>query len=78
KHGLKVPAHHDQASDRYVIDCEFPLEFDEEEKRWMSDEGQIEWEQVLKRWKRRGPANEEFVESIQRGYKQMTKYLDAA
>jgi ring-1,2-phenylacetyl-CoA epoxidase subunit PaaA len=78
KHGLKVPAHHDQASDQYVIDCEFPLEFDEEEKRWMTDEGRIEWEQVLKRWKRRGPANEEFVESIQRGYRQMTKYLDAA
>jgi ring-1,2-phenylacetyl-CoA epoxidase subunit PaaA len=78
KHGLKAPAHHDKASDQYVVDWEFPLEFDEEEKRWLKDEGQIEWEQVLKRWKRRGPANEEFVESIQRGYRQMTKYLDAA
>jgi ring-1,2-phenylacetyl-CoA epoxidase subunit PaaA len=77
KHGLDVPAHFDSERDEYVIDCPFPVEFDEEEKRWLLDEGEISWEQVLERWRRRGPANEELVEQLQRGYKQMTRILDA-
>jgi ring-1,2-phenylacetyl-CoA epoxidase subunit PaaA len=75
KHGLTVPAH--KEGDHYVLDYPFPCEFDEEEKRWLIDEGEISWEQVLERWKRRGPANEQLVEQVQRGYRQMTKFLAA-
>jgi ring-1,2-phenylacetyl-CoA epoxidase subunit PaaA len=73
QHGLKVPAH--KKGDRYVLDYPFPCEFDEEEKRWLMDEGEISWEQVMQRWKRRGPANEWLVEKVQRGYRQMTSWL---
>ena len=65
--GIEVPAHHDAARDEYVIDCAFPQQFDEREKRWLAEEGEISWDEVLERWRRRGPANEELVEMIQRG-----------
>jgi len=77
KHGLEVPAHYDSASEQWVIDCPFPVEFDEDEKRWLLDEGEIGWDQVLARWKRRGPANEELVDQVQRGYRQMVKILES-
>jgi ring-1,2-phenylacetyl-CoA epoxidase subunit PaaA len=77
KHGLEVPAHYDSANDEWVVDCPFPAEFDEEEKRWLLDEGEIGWDQVLSRWKCRGPANEELVDKVQRGYRQMVKILEA-
>ena len=32
--GLEVPAHYDEASERYVIDCPFPRAFDAETKTW--------------------------------------------
>jgi ring-1,2-phenylacetyl-CoA epoxidase subunit PaaA len=67
--GLRVPAHYDEASDTYVIDCPFPMSFEEDIKQWDYDRGEISWEEVLKRWKRRGPANEELVGQIQRAYK---------
>ncbi len=73
EHGLTVPAH--KEGDAYVLDYPFPCEFDEESKRWLLDEGEISWEKVLERWKRRGPANEELVEQVQRGYRQMTEML---
>ena len=76
KHGLDVPAHHD--GERWVLDYPFPCEFDEDSKRWLMDEGEIGWDQVLVRWKRRGPANEQLVEQIQRGYRQMTRLAEAA
>jgi ring-1,2-phenylacetyl-CoA epoxidase subunit PaaA len=75
QHGLDVPAH--KEGDEWVLDYPFPCEFDEEEKRWLFDEGEISWEQVLQRWKRRGPANEWLVEKVQRGYRQMTEMLAA-
>jgi ring-1,2-phenylacetyl-CoA epoxidase subunit PaaA len=65
--GIDVPAHHDAAAGRYVIDFPFPAQFDEREKRWLLEEGAISWDDVQERWRRRGPANEEFVEMIQRG-----------
>jgi ring-1,2-phenylacetyl-CoA epoxidase subunit PaaA len=43
------------------------VQFDEGEKRWLLEEGEITWDDVLERWRRRGPANEELVEIIQRG-----------
>jgi ring-1,2-phenylacetyl-CoA epoxidase subunit PaaA len=65
--GITVPAHLDTGTGQYVIDTPFPQQFDEQEKRWLTEEGEITWETVLERWRRRGPANEELVEMIQRG-----------
>ena len=65
--GIGVPAHYDAGRGEYVIDCPFPQQFNETEKRWLTEEGEIPWEDVLERWRRRGPANEELVEMIQRG-----------
>jgi ring-1,2-phenylacetyl-CoA epoxidase subunit PaaA len=62
--GIEVPAHRD--GDRYVIDCAFPRAFDEEAKRWGEE---ITWDDVLVRWKARGPMNEAYVEKLQRGYR---------
>lgn len=76
EHGIEVPAHFDKASETWMIDAPFPVAFDEEETRWLLDEGEITWEQVLERWKARGPANEELVEQIQRGYKQLSEALE--
>jgi ring-1,2-phenylacetyl-CoA epoxidase subunit PaaA len=42
------------------------------------DEGEIGWDQVMKRWKARGPANKEFVEKIQHGYKELQQMLEVA
>jgi ring-1,2-phenylacetyl-CoA epoxidase subunit PaaA len=67
--GLAVPAHHDEAAGRYVIDCPFPADFDEEHKAWRLDQGTISWEQVMERWKRRGPMNRDYVNRLQRGYR---------
>jgi len=69
--GLDVPAHYDEEEYRYVIDFPFPAQFDAEEKRWKFEDGEISWEDVLERWKARGPKNEEYVEHLQRGYKEL-------
>jgi ring-1,2-phenylacetyl-CoA epoxidase subunit PaaA len=66
--GLRVPAHFDQVADTYVIDAPFPARFDAANKRWAFEEGPIGWDQVLKRWKARGPMNDEYVASLQRGW----------
>jgi ring-1,2-phenylacetyl-CoA epoxidase subunit PaaA len=71
KLGLDVPAHYNEEQDQYVIDRPFPAQFDAEEKRWLFDEGEISWDDVLSRWRERGPNNEEFVEHLQRGYKEL-------
>jgi ring-1,2-phenylacetyl-CoA epoxidase subunit PaaA len=65
--GIDVPAHLDAATGTYAIDTPFPQQFDEREKRWLTEEGNISWDVVLERWRARGPANEELVEMIQRG-----------
>ena len=51
---------------RWSIDCPFPRAFDEETKTWGEE---ITWDEVLARWKRRGPMNEAYVEKLQRGYR---------
>jgi len=33
--GISVPAHLDHDRGRYVIDCPFPVQFDEEPRRWL-------------------------------------------
>ena len=75
--GIDVPAHLDKASGKYEIDMPFPLEFDEGEKRWLLEDGEITWDQVLTRWKRRGPSNEEFVAQLQAGYRDLQAGLAA-
>lgn len=69
--GLTVPAHFDAEQDRYVIDCPFPARFNAAAKRWAFEQGPITWQEVLVRWRGRGPANEEYVRQVQRGYKQL-------
>lgn len=76
--GLKLPVHRNEAEQKYELDYPFPCEFDPEEKRWLMDEGEIGWDQVLNRWKARGPKNEEYVEKIQRGHKELQKMMEAA
>ncbi len=74
--GLRVPAHFDPEKGEYVIDCPFPADFDEKAKRWRFEAGPVSWDQVLARWKRRGPANAELVGQIQRGYRQLKELLN--
>jgi ring-1,2-phenylacetyl-CoA epoxidase subunit PaaA len=69
EHGLDVPAHWGAEADRWVIDCPFPARFDAERKRWLLDEGPITWDEVLERWRGRGPMNEDYVARLQRGYR---------
>lgn len=80
--GLKVPVHWDAGKKEYAIDFPFPCRFDAEGKRWLFDEGQIDWmddgsgrDSVMKRWRARGPMNDEFVEILQRGHRQIRETL---
>jgi len=66
--GLRVPAHFDAGLNSYVIDVPFPATFDAPNKRWVLEDGPIGWDQVLKRWKARGPMNQAYVASLQRGW----------
>ncbi len=66
--GIGVPAHYDVDGGAYVLDCPFPARFDEDRKSWLLAQGPVGWDDVMERWRRRGPANEEFVAQIQRGY----------
>jgi ring-1,2-phenylacetyl-CoA epoxidase subunit PaaA len=66
--GIRVPAHFDSEQDRYLIDCPFPARFDEDRREWLLDEGPVGWDEVLVRWRRRGPMNEDYVHTLQRGY----------
>jgi ring-1,2-phenylacetyl-CoA epoxidase subunit PaaA len=68
---LNVPARFDDVTQKYVVTCPFPASFDSKNKRWELEKGAITWDDVMKRWKARGPMNDYFVERIQRGYKEM-------
>jgi ring-1,2-phenylacetyl-CoA epoxidase subunit PaaA len=68
--GIEVPAHWDEERERWSIDCPFPARFDAERKQWLLGEGAISWDEVMVRWKGRGPMNEAYVERLQRGYRQ--------
>ncbi len=67
--GLTVPARWDEVTQKYVVTCPFPAQFDSKNKRWEIEKGAISWDDVIKRWKARGPMNDYYVERIQRGYK---------
>jgi ring-1,2-phenylacetyl-CoA epoxidase subunit PaaA len=66
--GIRVPAHFDAGQGHYVIDCPFPAQFDQERRAWMLDAGCIEWDEVVRRWRARGPMNRDYVRTLQRGY----------
>ncbi|WP_370324226.1 Phenylacetic acid catabolic protein [Euzebya sp.] len=70
-HDIEVPAHLDSETGTYVIDCAFPMAFDAEAKEWDHAGGQISWDQVMERWRNRGPANQRFVRQLQRGHAQL-------
>ncbi len=76
--GIHVPAHFDPERNSYVLDCPFPAQFDSEHKRWLLDEGAIGWDQVLARWRARGPMNEQYVETIQRGKRGLERLIAQA
>ncbi|PLR81230.1 Phenylacetic acid catabolic protein [Bacillus sp. V33-4] len=64
--GIKVPAHLDEETGKYVIDVPFPCKFDLENKKWLTDQPDT-WEGVIERFKKRGPQNIQFVNRIQQG-----------
>ncbi len=64
--GLTIPAHYDVETEKYVIDVPFPCVFDVENKKWLFDQPDT-WENVVARWKKRGPQNAEYVDAIQKG-----------
>jgi ring-1,2-phenylacetyl-CoA epoxidase subunit PaaA len=66
--GLRVPAHLDGQTGQYMLDVPFPAAFDASGKRWLHEMGAVGWDQVLVRWKARGPMNAEYVASLQRGW----------
>ncbi len=74
--GLNVPAHYDKKQGKYVLDFPFPSRFIAEEKRWVFEEGPISWDDVLERWKARGPKNREFVAAVQRGHKELMQMTE--
>lgn len=69
--GLDVPVHWDERTGQYVFDFPFPARFVADEKRWLFEEGQSTWDEVMTRWKARGPMNRKFVDDIQRGYNEL-------
>lgn len=69
--GLDVPVHWDRQAQEYVFDFPFPSRFVPEEKRWLFEEGPCTWDEVLARWRARGPMNQKFVQDIQRGYQEL-------
>ncbi len=75
---IKVPAHYDETQKKYVLDCPFPAHFDARVKRWLLEEGPCSWDDVMKRWKARGPKNDEFVNMVQRGKREMLRLLEQA
>lgn len=73
---LDVPVHYDEEQKKYLIDCAFPAHFDARAKRWLLEEGPCTWDDVLKRWKARGPMNVQFVGMLQRGKREMLRLLE--
>ena len=63
---LGVPAHYDEEQEEYVLEYDLPIAYSPEEKRWHYDE-HISWDDVIDRWRSRGPAIEDYVSLIQTG-----------
>jgi ring-1,2-phenylacetyl-CoA epoxidase subunit PaaA len=64
--GVRVPAHKEtqDGNETWVLDYPFPCSFDAEAKRWDFDDPRT-WDDVLARWRERGPRNAEMVELFQ-------------
>jgi ring-1,2-phenylacetyl-CoA epoxidase subunit PaaA len=75
--GIQVPAHHDEETGRWVIDCPFPTRFDPEKREWDLSAGAVSWDEVMQRWRGRGEMNREYVATIQRGYRAMHELVAA-
>lgn len=76
--GFRVPAHFDDVGGKWVIDCAFPAAFDANAKHWLLEDGPITWDDVMARWRQRGPKNAEFVEQVQRGHRGLQRLLEVA
>jgi ring-1,2-phenylacetyl-CoA epoxidase subunit PaaA len=68
--GIEAPAHLDEETQTWIIDCPFPARFDPEKREWDLSSA-ISWDEVLVRWRGRGEMNTEYVNTIQRGYRAM-------
>jgi ring-1,2-phenylacetyl-CoA epoxidase subunit PaaA len=75
--GLQVPAHYDEESGKYVLDVPFPCKYDEENKTWLYDQPDT-WENMIKRFKRRGPQIYEFVKKLQKGVRELEELRQEA
>ncbi|UOF89291.1 phenylacetate-CoA oxygenase subunit PaaI [Fodinisporobacter ferrooxydans] len=75
--GVKVPAHYDEEAGKYVIDVAFPAKLDKEQRKWLVDQPDT-WENVIKRFKERGPENQEFVERVRKGYHDYQKMREVS
>ena len=73
--GLKVPAHYDNEQQMYVLDFPFPCSYDDRAKHWDFDAGEISWDEVFARWKRRGPMNKAYVEAVRRSHGPLSNML---
>ena len=68
--GIECPARYDEEQQKYVLTVPFPCKFDPVNKKWLTDQPDT-WDNVIRRFKARGPQNEEFVERIQKGARMM-------
>jgi ring-1,2-phenylacetyl-CoA epoxidase subunit PaaA len=65
--GIRVPAH--KSDGHFELEYPFPCDFDAEAKSWEFD-SPCSWDDVMTRWRARGPRNEEMVELFQRSFHQ--------
>jgi ring-1,2-phenylacetyl-CoA epoxidase subunit PaaA len=66
------PPSENEGKDVWELDYPFPCEFDADAKRW--DFGKpISWDDVLKRWRARGPRNTEMVAMFQEEFHKFRK-----
>jgi ring-1,2-phenylacetyl-CoA epoxidase subunit PaaA len=72
--GVNVPAHKETRDGKEVwdLDYPFPCEFDAEGKRW-DFKHPISWDDVLVRWRARGPRNNEMVAMLQEEFHNFRK-----
>ncbi|HYS02258.1 MAG TPA: Phenylacetic acid catabolic protein [Candidatus Eisenbacteria bacterium] len=64
--GIAAPAHRENG--HYALDYPFPSTFDPEQKRWEFTDP-CTWDDVLARWRARGPRNAEMVGLFQESFR---------
>jgi ring-1,2-phenylacetyl-CoA epoxidase subunit PaaA len=72
--GVSVPAHKEVADgqETWVLDYPFPSTFDAEAKRW-DFQDPCRWDDVMLRWRARGPRNAEMVQLFQEEFHNFRK-----